>query len=235
MYKSVHESVFEGILSTALAAYIEEEMSLAPSDDELTVMYPASEKRLKEYRRRAKKQKPSKTPTAVVHLRRVAVIFLAVVSVCFGILMINDGVRAAVIESVVTWYEKYVEFDFFNSGNTAMFESKNSVDDFVVEYIPEGFEYDSTSEIPGVKEIFYFDENGEFIFVGLYESENHWTSLDSEYSEYEEVKINGHDAYLLYNEAESAGSIAFGDKLFSVCITGLIDKEELIKVAENIK
>ncbi len=236
MYNSVQESVFEGILSAALVTYIESEMKLLPTDDELSVMYPTSEKRLKEYRKKAK-QKQRKAPTAAVYLKRVAVIALAVISVAFGVLMTNEGVRAAIVKSFITWYDKYVEFDFSHYEEPEKEEETDpitAVESLVIGYVPEGYVLSNSVEETGYREYSYMTDTGEYLLICLETSKGSSIGLDNENSDLEKFSLNGKDMYLAYNDTDGIGAIVFGNRMYMVSVSGLVAKDELIKVAENI-
>lgn len=238
MYKQLRDNVFDGILTAALNEFITEELRLLPTDDELSVMYPTSEKQLKQYRKKAK-QKQRKAPTLPVYLKRIAVIALAVISVTFGVLMTNEGVRAAIVKSFITWYDKYVEFDFSRYEEPEKEEEEETdpitaVESLVIGYVPDGYVLSDSVEETGYREYSYMTDTGEYLFICLETSKGSSIGLDHENSDLEKLSLNGKDMYLSYNDTEGVGTIAFGNKMYAVFVSGLIAKDELIKIAENI-
>ena len=238
MYNKVKDNVFDGILTAVFNEFIAEEMRLLPTDDELSVMYPTSEKQLKQYRKKAK-QMQKKAPTLSVYLKRIAIIALAVISAAFGVLMTNEGVRAAIVESFITWYDKYVEFDFSRYEEPEKEEEGETdplaaIDALVIGYIPKGFELTSSDEKSGHREYMYTSDNGDYITIGIYDSKYSDIGVDSENTEYEVISVNGREAHLMYDENDRCGVLLFGNSEYYVSIMALTDKSELIKIAENI-
>lgn len=238
MYKQLRDNVFDGILTAALNEFITEELRLLPTDDELSVMYPTSEKQLKQYRKKAK-QKQRKAPTLPVYLKRIAVIALAVISVTFGVLMTNEGVRAAIVKSFITWYDKYVEFDFSRYEEPEKEEEEETdplaaIDALVIGYVPEGYILSESVEDPGFRQYVYMTDTGEYLVIEIGTSKDTSIGLDHVNSVLEKLSLNGKDMYLSYNDTDQYGSIVFGNKMYTMSISGLIAKDELIKIAENI-
>lgn len=238
MYKQLRDNVFDGILTAALNEFITEELRLLPTDDELSVMYPTSEKQLKQYRKKAK-QKQRKAPTLPVYLKRIAVIALAVISVTFGVLMTNEGVRAAIVKSFITWYDKYVEFDFSRYEEPEKEEEEETdplaaIDALVIGYVPEGYILSESVEDPGFRQYVYMTDTGEYLVIEICTSNGSSIGLDHVNSDLEKLSLNGKDMYLSYNDTDQYGSIVFGNKMYTMSISGLIAKDELIKIAENI-
>ena len=237
MYKQLRDNVFDGILTAALNEFITEELRLLPTDDELSVMYPTSEKQLKQYRKKAK-QKQRKVPTLPVYLKRIAVIALAVISVVFGVLMTNEGVRAAIVKSFITWYDKYVEFDFSRYEEPEKEEEETdplaAIESLVIGYVPDGYVLSDSVEETGYRQYFYMTETGEHLVIDISTSKGSSIGLDHENSDLEKLSLGGKDMYLSYNDTEGVGTIAFGNEMYTVLVSGIVTKDELIKIAENI-
>ena len=239
MYNKVHDEVLEGLISAALNEYIETENKKVPDDEQLSKMYPLSKKEKRWLKRKTKEKKHNK-PLVLVYLSRAAVIFLCIVSLSVAVLMTNSGVRAAVADAVVTWYEDHVRFDFSKSEDVPEDTQEGEKDDIGVEdmtvgYIPEGFEEASRTEDSGYRQYIYYNENGEHLLIVICDSKNTEMEQDSEQHEYEEIILNGNiKAHLFYNDEERSGTIIYGNNVYTVDVTGIIDKDELIKVAENI-
>ena len=156
--------------------------------------------------------------------------------------MTNSDVRAAVSNTVVTWYEKFVQIDFSKSNEQNNQENSDTtpdtlpgVNDLQITYIPPEFKLTISVEESNKREYFYISENGEYLMVGIYSSDTTEFATNNELTEYEQISINGNEAYLLYYETEMTGSIIYGNTKYSIIITAVCSKENLLKVAENIK
>ncbi len=246
MYSKVQEEVFEGIITAALNEYIIAENALLPSDEELSQMYPVSKKKLKKYKRKASERKYG-IPMPFVYIRRVAVVFLVVISVSFCALVTNGEVRAAIVNAVVKWYGEYVQISFSQLSNESE-ENDDSVTEDTAElikipdfkdinigYVPKGYELISSTEESDLREYMYSAENGDYMIIGIYVSNTADIAADVEFLKYEIISINGNETYLFYDEAERCGALISGNNKFTIWINAISDKSDIIKVAENIK
>lgn len=59
--------------------------------------------------------------------------------------------------------------------------------------------------------------------------------VDIEYNGYDEIPLRGEKAYLLYNDENQSGILTWSDGNNTIMVDGILSKEELIKIAENIK
>ena len=98
MYSETKDSFFDGLLIAVFNDFFDK-IDASPSDEELATLYPVPAHGAKRYIKAEKKSRKKKA-TPLIILRRAAVIFLAIVSVAFAVLMTNDGIRAAVFETV---------------------------------------------------------------------------------------------------------------------------------------
>ena len=234
MYHNVKEEVFDGILKAALYEYIYDLDKSLPSDEEIAQMYPISRKEARKYKRIAKVNK-YRAPLTVVYFRRAAAAVLVAVSLSFGLLATSAKVRAAIVDTVVEWYDKYIKIDFGNSSDADTDTEMPDFESLNINYIPDGFEQVSSDESEDTREYLYTADNGDYVFIGIYSSESTQLSVDIENNEYEKITINGNDAYIMYAEAERTGMAVIGNSEYTVSITSVSEKSDLIKIAENIK
>lgn len=220
-------------------------------------MYPAPKRVPRKYLRRAKAKKYN-IPLALVYLRRVAMVCLVVLSVAFGVLITVEGVRDEIKNTIITWYEKCVNFDYSSSDvpaptkeNTAESEkdpnetegngddTENSetvgMYDLTIGYVPSRFELADVTETPYQREYIYYLENGDYLIIEIADSNAADISFDSEQSEYEKFTIDGREIHVLYNETEKCGNVITGNSSYYIAVGGMCEKEELIKIIENIK
>ncbi len=255
MFKNVQEEVFEGLITSALKEYIAYQDVCMPSDEEMEEMYPPSKKKLKKYLRMAKARKYN-VSLPVLYLRRVAVVFLVLVSVTFGVLMTDGEVRASVRNAVVKWYDKYVQISFSESADESETNETNNfvettdvseieqeneneeipdMKDLKIGYVPDGFELLSSTELENTKEYMYMGQNDSCILINIYSSDNTEIAMDNEHTDYEEICVNGNEAYLVYDATEQIGTLILGNRKYTVMINADCEKADLIKIAENIK
>ncbi len=235
MYSETKDVLLDGLLYAAFKNNWDE-IDDAPSDDELAKMYPVPEGGAKKYVKLYKKsvRKKKRTPWTVV--KRAAVIFLAIVSAVFAILMTNDDVRAAVFESIAKWFDGHIEIDY-NEAQTPSDNEKESIYDFEIGYIPEDYELFEKHEWDTIRSFRYWRNNDEdrVIIIKIATSAGTSINLDRDHSEYEHTMINGMDTYIIYDHNENMGSVVMGNKEFTIRVAGDVDYDELLKIAENIK
>lgn len=244
MYRNMNDDILDGIIKTAFEEYLDRELEKVPSDEELAKMFPVSQKSLKKAQRRLKEIKFRKS-LPLLYLQRAAIVVLVCVTVCFGVFMTSEKVRAALVDTVVEWFDKYVTIDFSKqepdetANESTDVESTETITDMSslqIGYIPEGFELtSSTEENDHTREYKYTSTSGDYLKICIYSSEAFQASADIELSDYEKISVNGNDAYFFYNYEEGCGSITFKYNKYIVSISCILDKTELVKVAENIK
>ena len=122
MYSETKDSFFDGLLIAVFNDFFDK-IDDSPSDEELATLYPVPAHGAKRYIKAEKKSRKKKA-TPLIILRRAAVIFLAIVSVAFAVLMTNDGIRAAAFETVAKWHKEFVEFEFSRSSLPAAEEKE---------------------------------------------------------------------------------------------------------------
>lgn len=154
MSKSINESIFEAMLSSAFTEYLDELLAKTPSDDELSKRFPLPKKEAKWINRRIKEKRHNHHRSlAVIYTQRVAIIFLVFVSLSFALLSTSSKVQAAIKDTVVEWYEKYILFKFTSSDDT-----NNDVrlpDSYNIEYIPDTFKQTESTERVDFKQYVY--------------------------------------------------------------------------------
>ncbi len=251
MSVNVQNEVFNGYLTACFKQFLAEEEAKLPSDEEISKMYPKAKKVPRKYIRRAKAKKYNK-PLYRVYLRRAATVCLVLLSLAFGVIIAAEGVREAIADTVMTWFDKYTTFDYSKSNVSALPGKNNSeaeennsdtnadvvfqyMSDLKIGYIPEGFELSESFEDPGYREFFYYNEVGDYLIIGIYNSEYSETDLDNEDVEYEKIITDGREIHVLYDEVARAGNVITGNSSYYIAITGICEREELIKIIENIK
>ena len=190
-----------------------------------------AEKRLVETENEKRNKKITR-PRYLVYLKRVAIVFLSVVTVSFGLLMTNTKVRAAVKNAVVEFFGQFVKINLSNSDNDKGIADIGKTE---VHYIPVGFSLDNYDLTPDSKWLFYTDNDGRTINIMIYNSSDTEIDVDNEYTGYEKTEINGYEGYILYDDADQSGTIVFGDKNVTVTVSAIIEKEELINIAKSIR
>lgn len=233
MSSNIREDTFDDLLAVAFERYMEDELSKLPSEEELAKMYPIPVKQMREMQRYARRLR-YRNSKPMVYLKRVAVACLIIISLTVAGLAVTPAGREAIKETVVTWYEKYVQFDFANS-NSDIIAEITDIHQLNISYIPDGFVLASSTDTDAWIEYVYMSDNGDYILIGIYSTETVSVATDIELADFTPAKINNNDAYILYNDIDRLTCIITGNNVYTISITAVANNTEIIKVAENIK
>lgn len=231
------EELFCAICREEFLRYVKKKGAEYPSKDELDAMYTFSTRGRRRLLRALKADRYGK-PLFVVYLQRVAILLLVTVTVAFGVLMTNTELRAAIINAFIKWNEKNIEFDF--SVDDPVSDSSDSsevnIDSIKINYVPKHMYLTYTLENDNVRIYTYLDSSNENVdlMIEIHYDNNIGAFVDNEEYDYQEIEINNKKAYCLYDEKSNDGIIILNDNGFTIVITGNIQKNELIKIAENI-
>ena len=239
MDKRFSDTYFDAVLMQACFDAAKSEIESEPSLKDLQKKYPTPPKAIKRVKN-ALKAKQYKRPVAVLYLQRVAVCILAVVALSFAVLMTSSKVQAAVSETVVEWYDKYIivnlrYLDKEDDNNDKSMFADVDVGELEIGYIPEGFFLLNSQESESLRFYTYENTDGKIIVINISNSDENSSNLDNENTQYEEAEINGMKAFVVYSEDEHFGSIIWGDTSITVNLSGDLSKDELVLIAENIK
>lgn len=222
------DRTFDELLKKAFTKQYENEIKTEPADEEMARQYPLTQKQLRDAGRILKRKSK---PTWLRYAQRAAVIALCVISVGFAVLMTDPGIRGSVGGTVTQWIDDMVAIDFGKSPEYERIDiTKTSVG-----YIPKGFEViEDRSEDGFISQTYYSAATDEYIFIDIRESSDIALFTEDAMHEFTKTQIKGYDAYITYSDSQRQGTVCFGNQYFTVAVSGMTDKDELIKTAENI-
>ena len=229
--KDEKNDLFDQLFSKALKECIDSEIEKLPSDEELKKQFPFSKKYVKQAVRRLKAKK-YRRPLAIVYLQRVGVVFLAVTTILFGVLLLNDSVRASVSKAIINVSEQFFDISFIDENSNK--EETVDVNSLKIGYIPEGFKLKKKTIFDGYQEFHYYDEKDNPIFIKISKSKNKHM-VDKEDVSIEYMKINGYEACVVSSLDSVSTVLIMGNGNIQIDISAVLEKEEVIKIAKNIK
>ena len=224
------DKLFEEMLEKAFMKQYNDELTTEPSNEELDSLYPITLKQKRDAHRLSKKQSK---PLWLTSLGRVAVILLCVCLTGFGAMMMDPGIRATVGDNIVKYIEQGFNIDFTEANDYRDIEiNKTEID-----YIPEGFELvsDRTEESADSLSYTYMNGAGEYIVIDILSSSDIELITEDEHHGLVFHNIGKYNGYISYSDTQKQGSVYFGNSYFTVAISGMTDRDELIKIAENIE
>lgn len=113
-------------------------------------------------------------------------------------------------------------------------EDPNEANMFFPTYIPSGFELDEENTIPEIGSYDFINEDGKYVSY----SEDGLTaspSIDIEHQVREKITIHGYEADLFYDYDDGSGVLLWREEYKVFTVAGIVDKSELIKIAESVK
>ncbi|MBR6514405.1 MAG: DUF4367 domain-containing protein [Clostridia bacterium] len=219
---------FEELLGKAFEIEQYNEISKEPTADELSKAAPFTEKQLRQVQSICKRNR--RLPW-LKYSGRVASIVLCVCLAGFCGMMLNPKIRATVSENIVKLVDEYINIDFSESTK----EENIDIAKTVIGYIPEGFELREDLSDDEKLSCIYVDGNENYLFIDVVQSGEVFISYERDEHNVTYMNINGYDGYLSYDEMTAQGSVCWGNSNFTVVISGFTSRDELIKIAVNIK
>lgn len=160
-------------------------------------------------------------------LKRIAMVALVGLTLFSGTLVVNAEVREKVISWVVEHFEEYSVFELKSNWK----RPENDRIRLDVGYLPEGMRLQDEHFSAAVITQNYINDQGEEFFLIITPS-NQEISWDTENAEVQMSQIQGSEAILIYKDGSY--SILFERDGYFVGMYGTIEKEEMIKIAEQI-
>lgn len=224
------EKKFEELLGKAFEVQNDKEISRQPQMKELSEAAPFTQKQLDDVKRMCKKEKKSVWKK---YIGSVAAVILCVSVAGFGIMLTNPGMRATVGDNIVKFIEEGFNIDFTEAGD----DRPVDISETVIGYIPKGFERIEERSEKTAESISYsyVNDKDEYIVIDILSSSDIELVTEDQHHELEPFYVDKYLAYISYSDTQHQGSIYFGNSSFTVAISGMTDRDELIKIAENIK
>ena len=227
MYKKeLQDELFESLLKAAVIENALEEMDEWIDDEtivkEIEVPKSYDDRVMKTYHKMIKKQTVKKWNN---YSKKVAIIFLVVVSGVFGLLLQSDKVRAACYQVIVEFCDKYVGFDF-----NSFSESPKKI---TVGYIPEGYvEIENDTDDFRTSIIYQNQWKNEIELKYFFRSPN--VTIDNEH--YTIITYENDTKYFFSSQDENFPNILLWyDDTGCYMLQAQLEKEELFKIEKNIK
>lgn len=166
------------------------------------------------------------------YLQRAAAACLAVVISLSTWLAVDAEARAAFVQWIKTVYEQSVVYEFFHS-NVEQTET-----DYRFGWLPKDYVLESKIKGDVITTIIYRSNEDVIYFTYEQAADGAQTKLFTDNVDTEPVMVNGAEGefYLPQDSTESNSLVWFDEKsntLFS--ISGFIDKETMIKMAESVE
>lgn len=227
--RNIDDKQFDELLSSAFKKQYENEINNGPSDDDLNKMYPFTDKLQNKARELSRKNKKERSLWKK-SLGKAAAILLCITATSAVIAMANPTIRGNVSEVVGDWIDEYILIDFADASH----DDKVDITKARVNYIPNGYSLKENNSDEESISYIYSNDKEEYIIIDITDSKDIKLLTENESHELRIYNINGYEGYMSYSEEMKQGSIYFGSSYFTVAVSGMAQKDELIKIAENI-
>ncbi len=221
MKNKYDEALGEAFLKSAFKEAADLEFSKIDETD-VDIKYPTDRQRHAIERAISKGRK-----TTVSRGWRAVAMIAIVFCLSFSAIMFQPKVRASVLDVFVTFFEDYLSINFgYNSPPVAF-----PLGDYTITYIPK--EYGLVENKDTIISNFKSFSNGrDYIYIYHY---NTPVGLSEDNTRLSKITIGDMNGYFLEYEEPESNNLVWGNENCHFSIKSTRSKEEMIKIAENIK
>lgn len=226
--KQINDELFEVILKNAFSESFKRDLEKYESFA-TTFSDAVPTKEHKKCAQKAYRKKMRKLFDYVSALKKIIASILIVFSIWNALMLCSPTVQAAVKDTIIEFFDKYISFDF----------SKN--DDFIVigtykiGYIPSGYQQ-IESKTSGRYEKYVFSNGIDDINLRIMSGSISEVRADSENREMQPIKVKDYVAYaLLHNDSDEPTVVIWGDENCSFLLTAKLNLTELTKIANSFE
>ena len=236
MNAAIKEQIFDIVLKEALRESMEREFKEVDEMvlDEPHEFSPEFEKKMrKTINSVGRKDRIKKYARNCV---KAVISAAAVFGICFGVLLTQPSVFAAVQNVFRSVFDTHDRYEF---GSNEELTIENFDDNIRLGYVPDGYRLSNGYYSSAYVILTYASENGneydmiEFNY-GIADSLS--ISYDNEHNSYYEFEYNGTEyQYYESNDSDFYDTLLWCDNGYAFSIYAYLSKDELIKIAENIE
>lgn len=226
--KQMNDELFEVILENAFSESFNRDLKRYEAS--ATTLLDAEP--TKEHRKRAQEAYKRKTRTplnGVTMLQKIAVAILVVFSIWNALMLCSPSVQAAVKDTIVGFFDKYITFDFSRNDDFI------TVGTYKLGYIPNGYQLIKSKTTQSYEKYTFSNGNND-IYLRITSSSISEVEVDSENQMMKPIKVKDYVAYaLLYDDPNEPTMVIWGDENRSFILMGNLSLAELTKIANSFK
>ena len=227
------EMAYEKLLQQTVTEGCLAELRALPAEAELKGMYSFSRGFVQRMERLMKRHRRAEgVHRAIRGIGRTAAGLMIVAALLLGTLAaVSPNIRAEVAGFITEWYSDHL---------AVYFRSNPEVQDsysWRPQYLPEGYTEREEKRAGHIVDVFYENTEGnELVFTYISRTGSFTIGADNEGKKQKNIKINGYKAILLESEIEGEhSSILWENEQAGFEIFGVLDTDELIRMAESVK
>jgi len=225
-FNSFDDEIFIALFRKGAHEYIENDLLGELSDKNDTHrLSEISDKKIKKMVNQAIRKENNRR--RIKRFPRVAMIIIIMLAVCSIAAMSVEALRVPFFNLFVNTKEKITTIEINNG-------EKNELDSLedLFGYIPDGYELESEDIKEQVAAFVYTNENKDSISIYRFLGEGS-VSVDTEKAEYSEMIINSNKCFYSVKNGET--NLVYVKDGYAYLISGSINLEQIIKIAEKIK
>ena len=233
MKNELKEKIFDLVLKEALQESLDKELQ---EIDEMVASSPPHEFSPQFEKRMRKLINSIGRKDRIKKYKRIAVRTIvsiaAAFGLVFGVLLTQPEVSAAVQNVIRTVFDRYDKYDYIGDELTI----DNFNDNIRFGYVPDDYYLSSGDYLAANVALIYKDIYDNEIMFDYGIADGTSSIYDNEHNSYSEFTINGIEyRYYESNDSDFPNTIVWYNKGYSFSISAHIPKEELVKIAENVK
>lgn len=225
--KQMSDNAFEALFKQAVIDDFFDELDSLPPAHELSMQYKPSDAHTARMKRLfATEKRRDRGHVVLMWSKRIAAVITIAVTLLFGSLMFVSEVRAAVVDTIIEWRDRFVRFT-----STSPDVEKTNLEPL---YIPDGFNEEIRDDTGTVTIIMYINADNEIITFQSSLSGGS-LSVDSEERTYEAISINGVEYHMFVADYDNDENTVLWDNLGQrYFVTSTISMDELMKMALSV-
>ncbi len=232
MISETNEKIFDLILADALMDSLDIELQQIDENHEYEDYKPSDEfeRKIKKIRNSIGKKDRIKKCAQIC--AKAVITAAAIMGVIFGGLLTQSDVYAAVQNVIRTVFDKYDRYEF--TGDELTVENFNN--NIRLGYVPDGYYLSSGNYSHAFVSLTYVNEYENEIMFDYSIAEGTSCIYDNEHNSYSNFTINGIEYhYYKSNDNDFYDMLVWYKDGYVFSILAQLSKEELVKIAENIK
>ena len=162
--------------------------------------------------------------------RRVAIILLAVLIISTVFVFAVEAWRIKIFNANINIKETHTYIDLKESQTE---NNSYTLENIILEYIPNGLTFEKTVTNSGIFNILFTNEDKTRYFQIDCDLIDSMLSIDSEDATMSEMLINGQIAHFSFMDKYKI--IVWNFEEYNYTLSGNLEENELIKIAENVK
>ena len=221
--RKVDDAVFDAILKQAFCdAFAQEIEQIEAADDQPAKPSEVQRKQERRYYRKFQR-KPVKAATI---LRGTAACLVALMGLSFCLMLTSAPVRAAMVDTVVSFFEKYLTVSLSEAEDAVM------LGEHTMSYVPKGFALVETYDM-AYFDIYIFSNGTENFKVYFYSEKDFSVKYDNEQTNLTLVNINKGNGYFV-NREDGTSVLFWNMNDQTISIESNLNLNIMKKIAENI-